>query len=208
MAEDDGDLRHAHLRQRRLVSEDAPGEMAVGEELGLQRQEAAGTVAEMHDGQAVLDGDVEGPYDLLDRQRIPGTPLHAGVVGVDDHLATRDDADAGDDAGARHVAVIGMAGGESGEFEEGRPGVEQGLDPVADEHLSLSRQAVEVALRPDAPRPLLRVPQVRHQAPVVRDVGEEIVGAGVDGGDDPAHVSGPPPQGSPARRRARNSGLP
>ena len=96
MAEHQRDLRHAHLRQDRLVAEDAPGIVAVGEQFRLQRQEAAGAVAEMHDRQPVLDGDVERADDLLDRQRIPGAALHAGIVGADHHLAARDDADADD----------------------------------------------------------------------------------------------------------------
>ena len=47
MAEHHGDLRHAQLGQHALVAEDAPAVVAVGEELGLQRQEAAGAVAQV-----------------------------------------------------------------------------------------------------------------------------------------------------------------
>ena len=66
-----------------------PAQIAVGEQLRLQRQEAAGAVAEVDHRQPVLDGDVERPHDLLDRQRIPGAAFHAGIVGADDDLAAR-----------------------------------------------------------------------------------------------------------------------
>ena len=112
MAEHDGDLRHAQLRQDRLIAENAAGQVAVGEQVGLQRQEAAGAIAQVHDRQPVLDGDVERPHDLLDRQRIPRAALHAGVVGMNNDLAPVDDADAADDPGAGHLAAIFHVGGE------------------------------------------------------------------------------------------------
>ena len=50
-------------------------------------------------------------------------------------------------------AVIGHVGGERGEFEKRRPGVEQFLDPLARQHLALARKPFEVARRPIAAAP-------------------------------------------------------
>ena len=118
MAEHERNLRHAQFGQDRLVAENAAGQVAVGKDVGLQRQEAAGAVAQMHDRQPVLDGDIERAHDLLDRQRIPGAALHAGIVGMDDDFAAVDDADAADDACAGHLAAIVGIGGERGQVQE------------------------------------------------------------------------------------------
>ncbi len=186
---DDRDLRHAHLRQRALIAEDAAGVVAVGEEIGLQRQEAARAVAEVHDRQPVLDRDVERAHDLLDRQRVPRAALHRSVVGLNDHFAPADDADAGHLPGARHLAVVGHVGGERRELEERRAGIEQQREPVADEELSLARETLEVALRAAGPRLLLAAAKLGDEPPVVLAVGEERVGADVDVGLDASHAS-------------------
>ena len=177
MADHQRDLRHAHLRQDRLVAEDAPGIIAVGEQFGLRRQEAARAVADVDHRQPVLDGDVQRADDLLDRQRIPGAAFDAGVVGADDDLAARDDADAADIAGARHVAVIVHVGGQRGQLEKRRAGIEQHFDAVAHEHLVLPREPVEVALRPlepvrDAAVPASRPRRARLCAALARNSSE------------------------------------
>ena len=97
--------------------------------------------------QPVLDRDVERAHDLLDRERIPGAALDGGIVGANDHLAPRNDADADDRARRRRLAAIGHVGGERGEFEKRRARIEQLFDPLARQHLALTREAVEIALR-------------------------------------------------------------
>ena len=111
---------------------------------------------------------------FLTESGYPGAALHASIVGVDDDFPARHDADAGHDAGARHVAVIGLVGSECRQFEEGRAGVEQCLDPVAHEHLALASQPVEIALRPDQPGLLLALLEGCRQRLVMRPVGGEL----------------------------------
>ncbi len=196
MAEHQRQLLDAHLRQQRLVAEDAAGHVTVGEHLRLQLQEAAGAVAQMDHRQPVLHRDVERAHALLDRQRIPGPALDRGIVGADDRLAPRHDSDADDGAGARRFAAIGHVGGERGEFEKRRAGIEQSCDALARQHLALARQAVEVALRPPMPRRLLLLAQFARQPAVMGVVGAELGAGGRDHGGDAAHPVKPPPGGS------------
>src|SRR5207237_9418291 len=52
------DLRHTHLRQDRLVAENAPSKIAVGKKMSLQRKESTRAVTEMNDRKMVLDRDI------------------------------------------------------------------------------------------------------------------------------------------------------
>ena len=97
-AHHDGDLRDALGRHARLVEEDAAEVLAVGEDLGLQRQERAARVDEVDARQPVLERDLLRAQVLLHRDRIVGAALDRRVVGDDQHLAARHAADAGDDA--------------------------------------------------------------------------------------------------------------
>ena len=90
-------------RHARLVEEDPAEVIAVGEHLGLQRQERAARVDQVDAGQAVLERDLLRAHVLLHRHRVVRAALHRGVVGDDDHFAAGDAADAGDDARARRV---------------------------------------------------------------------------------------------------------
>ena len=141
---DDGDLRDAFGRHPRLIEEDAPEVVAVGEDLGLQRQERAARVHQIDAGQAVLQRDFLRADVLLDRDRIVGAALDGRVVGDDQHLAARHAADAGDDAGGGRLVVVQVPGGERRQLEEGRAGVEQLADPLADRQLALLPVPLEV----------------------------------------------------------------
>jgi hypothetical protein len=83
-AEHHRDLRDARSRHLRLVVEDAAEVVAVGEHLGLQRQERAARVDQVDARQAVLERDLLRAHVLLHRHREVGAALHRGVVG-DDH---------------------------------------------------------------------------------------------------------------------------
>ncbi|MCY1539607.1 hypothetical protein D9M68_752020 [compost metagenome] len=148
MPQHHGDLRHAHLGQRALVAKDAPGRVAVGKQIGLQRQETTSAVAQVNHGQAVLDRDVQRAHDLLDRQRVPGAALDAGVIRVDDDLAAVHDADARDLAGAVHVTAIRLVGGQGTNLQKRCARVEQQFQALAHGELLVFVQAVDVALRP------------------------------------------------------------
>ena len=131
------DLGDALRRHARLVEEDAAEVLAVGEDLGLQRQEGAARVDEIDARQPVLERDLLGPQVLLHRQRIVGAALDRRVVGDDQDLAAGDAADAGDQAGARRIAVVEAGGGERRDLEERRARIEQAVDALADRQLAL-----------------------------------------------------------------------
>ena len=137
-AGDLGDALGAHLRR---VEEDAAEMVAVGEHLGLMRQVGAAAVDQIDARQPVLLGDLLRAQMLLDRQRIVRAAFDRRVVADDHHLAARDPADAGDDAGARHFALVHVAGGELPDLEEWRARVEQTLDAVTRQKLAAQDMA-------------------------------------------------------------------
>ena len=85
----------------RLVVEDPAEVVAVGEDLGLERQEGAARVDEVDARQVVLLRDLLRAQVLLHGQREVGASLHGRVVRDDHALLALDHADAGDDPGAR-----------------------------------------------------------------------------------------------------------
>ena len=140
-AHHDRHLRNAVGRHARLVEEDAPEVVAIGEHLGLERQERAAGVDEVDARQAIVERDLLRPHVLLHRHRVVRAALHGGVVGHDDHLAAGDAADARDDPGSRRLIVVHAEGGQRRQLEERRAGIEQALDPFTDGQLPLLRGA-------------------------------------------------------------------
>ena len=112
----DRDLRDALRRQPRLVVEDAAEVLAIGKDLGLQRQEGAAGVDQVDARQPVVERHLLRPQVLLHRERIVGAALDRRVVGDDQDLAAGHAADAGDEAGAGRVAVVQARGGERRRF--------------------------------------------------------------------------------------------
>ena len=129
-AHHDGDLRDPLRRHLRLVEEDAAEVLAVGEHLRLQGQERAARVDEVEARQAVLRCDLLRAQVLLHREREVRAALDGRVVRDDHALAPLDDADAGDDPGARRVAVVEIPGGERVQLEERRAGIDEPVDPL------------------------------------------------------------------------------
>ena len=81
------DLRNACRGEPRLVVEDPTEVVAVGEDLGLKREERSAGVDEVDARQAVLLGDLLSAQVLLDRQREVRAALDGRVVG-DEHALT------------------------------------------------------------------------------------------------------------------------
>ena len=119
-AHDQGDLRDARRGHPRLVVEDPPEVVAVGEDLGLERQERAAAVDQVDARQPVLERDLLRAEVLLDRHRVVGAALDRRVVGDDDAGRALDPADAGDDPGARRVVAVQAGRGERTQLQEGR----------------------------------------------------------------------------------------
>ena len=131
-----GDLRDALRGQVGLVEEDAAEMLAVREDLVLHRQERAAGIDQVDAGQAVLPRDLLRAQMLLHRDREIRAALHRGVVGDDDAFAAGDAADAGDDAGRRHLVVVHAVGGKLRQFQERRAGIDQSGDPIARQQLA------------------------------------------------------------------------
>ena len=115
----DGDLRDPFCGQARLVVEDAAEVVAVGEHVGLQRQERAARVDQVEARQVVLLCHLLRPQVLLHGEREVGAPLHGGVVRDDHAVAAFHDADPGHDPGRRRLAAVRVPGGELVELQEG-----------------------------------------------------------------------------------------
>ncbi|CAM3728322.1 hypothetical protein NOZE110980_12625 [Nocardioides zeicaulis] len=202
-----GDLRDAAGRHVRLVEEDPPEVLAVGEDLVLHRQERTAGVDEVEARQAVLRGDRLGTQVLLDRHRVVGAALDRRVVGDDHALAARHPADAADDAGGRDGVVVAVAavhavGGEGSELQERAAGVEQAVDAVADEELAavgvLAPRALRAALA-DPGEPVTQVVDELAHGRGGLGLGHHLRLAIVN---PERPVAGtPPPAGCPARVR-------
>jgi hypothetical protein len=88
-------------------------------------------------------------------------PLDGGVICNDQAFATADAADAGDQAGARHIVVIHAICGERRQLEEGGAGIEKRVDAVANEQL-----AARATPRPDpgSAERCLEIPRSGHES--------------------------------------------
>ena len=87
-------LRDARGRHPGLVVEDAAEVIAIGEDLGLERQERAAGIDEVEARKLVLERDLLGSQVLLDRHRVVGAALDGGVVRDDDAGRALDPPDA------------------------------------------------------------------------------------------------------------------
>ncbi len=164
-AHDGGDLGDAGRREASLVVEDPAEVVAVGEDLGLERQERAARVDEVDARQAVLLGDFLRAQVLLHRQREVRAALDRGVVRDDHALAALDDADAGDDPRRRRLVVVDAPGGERRQLEECRVGVAKAVDPLARRELPARAVALERFLPASLRRRRPCAREARRRAP-------------------------------------------
>ncbi len=100
-AHDCRDLRNALTRHARLIVENPSEVLAVGEHVGLQRQERAAGIDQVNARQMILLGDLLRAQMLLDGHRIVRAALDRRVVGDDDAVLPFHDADPGDHSGRR-----------------------------------------------------------------------------------------------------------
>ena len=130
------DLCDAFGRHRRLIVEDAPEVVAVGENFVLVGEVCAAGIDEVHAGQAVLPCHFLRAQVLLHGQRIVSAALHRGVVAHDHAGAPGDLADARDHAGGGNVVLVDVIAREQREFEKGGAGVEQAFHALAGQQLA------------------------------------------------------------------------
>ena len=147
-AHDDRDLRDAERGQPRLVEEDSAEVVAVGEDLGLEREEGAPRVHEVQAREPVLACDLLCAEVLLHRERVVRAALHRRVVGDDHALPSVDDADPGDDPRRRCVAVVQLPGRERVQLEERGARVDEPVDPLARRELAAGAVSLDRLLAP------------------------------------------------------------
>ena len=186
-AHDHRDLRDAGGRHGRLVVEDPPEVVAIGEHLVLVGQIGAARIDQIDARQPVLPGDVLGAQVLLHRDRVVGAALDRGVVGDDHALAAHDPADAGDDAGARHLVVVHAVRGELRQLQERRAGVEQPAHALARQQLAARQVALARPLVAALLDPLHHRVQVVDQRAHRGGVRLERRRTGIDRAGDDAH---------------------
>ena len=189
-AHHDGDLGDAAGGHAGLVVEDAAEVVAVGEHLGLERQEGAAGVDQVDAGQGVLLGDLLRAQVLLDGDGVVGAALDGGVVGDDHAGQAGDGADAGDDAGARRLVVVEALAGQGRELEEGGAAVDQALDPLAGEQLAAGAMALDLGVAATGPHALEPAFQISNKFLHMLTVLAELVTTDVEMRVDARHPSG------------------
>ena len=176
-----------------LVVEDPPEVLAIREDVRLERQERAAAVDQVDARQPVLERDLLRAQVLLDGHRVVRAALDRGVVGDDDAHRALDPADARSRSrrSAPHRRT-GPFGGERAQLEEGRPGVEEVVDPLA------NRQLAALSMPGDGPVVAARAAlahgrgpgaQVRHELGHPLDVRAGIVARGIDARSQDRHGS-------------------
>jgi hypothetical protein len=137
-------------REPRLVEEDPPKVVAVGENLRLEREERSTRVDEINARQPVLLGDLLGAQMLLHREWEVGAALDRRVVRDQDALSALDHADPGDDPGRRRGRVVDLPGGERRQLQERGTRIEQPVDPLARGQLSARAVSLHRLVAPAA----------------------------------------------------------
>ena len=175
--EDNRKLGKAGCRHASLAIEGSSKVILVGEHLVLHWQESSTRVDEVDAAKVVLERDVLGPNLLFDASGEEGAALYGGVVGDEHPRDAMDDADSGDDAGARELIVDLAEPSERGEFEKGRAFVDDHVDAIAGHDLAAAVMPVD---RPLATRSLGMVAAVDRELQSFRKRGEVgSVGGGV-----------------------------
>ena len=151
-AHHDRDLGDVPRGQARLVEEDAAEVVAVGEDVGLERQEGTARVDEVDARKAVLLGHLLRAEVLLDGQGEVRPAFDGRVVRDDDAAAALDHADAGHDPGRWRLAVVELPGGERVQLEERRARVDEQVDPLARCELAARRGGARSPARRRPPR--------------------------------------------------------
>ncbi len=109
---DQGDLGDPGRGHPRLVVEDPAEVVAIGKDVGLQRQEGSAAVDQIDARQPVLECDLLRPEVLLHGHGVVGAALDGRIVGHDHARRPLDAGHPGDDPGARRVVVIEAGRGQ------------------------------------------------------------------------------------------------
>ena len=118
-AHHDRDLRNPFGRHPRLIEKNTAEVLAIGKHLGLQGQEGAARIDQIHARQPVLEGNLLRAHVFFDGRRVIGAAFHRGVVGDKERLTSRDAADPGNESRRRRLIVVHVDGRERRQFEKG-----------------------------------------------------------------------------------------
>mmetsp|Transcript_36375 Transcript_36375/g.91400 ORF Transcript_36375/g.91400 Transcript_36375/m.91400 type:complete len:593 (-) Transcript_36375:82-1860(-) len=150
------DAEGGHLR---LVVEDAAKVVAVREHLRLAREVGAARINHIDARQMALLSNLLQPQVLLDGDGVVGAALDGGVVGHHRHHLPLHPADPRHHTTRGHrLLTIQTLARQLRQLQEGRPGVQQGVNPLARQHL-----------------PAGAVPRDRHLAAAGRGLGHRIL---------------------------------
>ena len=183
-----GDLRDALLRHAGLVVEDAAEVVAIGEDVGLHRQERPARVDEVDARQPVLECNLLRPQVLLDGEGVVRAALDRRVVGDDHARSPLDDADTRDDPGRRHDAVVLLPRGEGTELEEGAIRIDEAVDALAGQQLAAAAVLLARGLGAPGCDVCPALGQECDQGAHLRGAGDELRVAAVDVGGENRHL--------------------
>ncbi len=140
--------------------------IAVGKDLGLQRQKCSARINQVDAGQVIFFRDLLCPQMLFDRQRIIGAALDGGIIRDNHAFLSLDQSDARDNSCGGSLVLIHIPCRQRTQFEKGRIGIAQQLNAFA------CQQFIAFAMfRNRVARPLLAVPVER-----VARVGRAVAG--------------------------------
>ena len=175
-AHHDRDLRDPLRRHPRLVEEDPPEVVAVGEHLRLQRQKRPARVDEVDARQPVLLRDLLRAQMLLHRQREVRAALHGRIVRDDHALAALDHADPGHDPRRRRLTVVHIPRRQLVQLQKRRSRIDQPVDPLPRRQLAPRAMPLQRPLAAAAGDQLRALPQLGDQRLHPRMPAHHVVG--------------------------------
>jgi hypothetical protein len=117
----------------------------------LIRQVHAGRIDQVDYRRAAPHGDLLSAEHLLDRLRPPRPGFDSGVIRHNHDLATGDQAEAGDDAGGRRLAVVFVICDEQADLLKPRARIEQARYAFARRQFALTVLAFDLVRAPALP---------------------------------------------------------
>ncbi len=119
------------LEHASLVIEDAPEVVAVGKDIGLERQKRATGVDQVDAGEMILLGDFLRAQVLFDGHGVITPALDRGIVDDDDTFLLLDQSNTSNDTRSRSFIVVHVPGGERTQFQKRCIGIAEKLNTFA-----------------------------------------------------------------------------
>ena len=142
-----GDLADARSAHPRLIEEDPSEVVTIRKDLVLSGQKSSTGVDQIHAREAIVHRDLLSAQVLLHRHRVVRAALHRRVIRHDDHLATADAADPGDNASPRRRVVVHPVTGQRRQLQEWAGVINESVDSLTGQQFSPRNVAVANLLR-------------------------------------------------------------